>query len=118
MSFTIKLVIIGFIAGIASGLFGIGGGIVMVPLLVFVAALDQHHAHAASLAAGIFLGAAGGLTYALAGDVDLGVGALLATGAIAGAPIGARLMDRTPEASLKIAFGLLLVALSISLAMR
>ena len=68
-----KLVAIGFAAGIASGLFGIGGGIVMVPLLVLVASLDQHRAHAASLAAGIFLGAAGGLTYALAGDVDLEV---------------------------------------------
>ena len=118
MSFSFKLVVIGFAAGIASGLFGIGGGIVMVPLLVLAGSLDQHRAHAASLAAGIFLGAAGGLTYALAGDVDLGVGALLAAGAIVGAPLGARLMDRTPEASLKVAFGVLLIALSIGLVLR
>ncbi len=118
MSSTASLLAIGFIAGIGSGLFGIGGGIVMVPLLVFVAGLDQHHAHATSLTAAIFLGIAGGLTYALEGDVDLGAGALLAAGAIAGAPIGARLMAHTPEASLKVAFGVLLVILAIALVAR
>ena len=90
----------------------------MVPLLLFVARMDQHHAHATSLAAAVLLGAAGGVTYALEGEVDLLAGSVLAAGAIAGAPLGARLMDRTPEASLKIAFGCLLVVVSITLAIR
>ena len=115
MNFTLKLVAIGLVAGFGSGLFGIGGGIVMVPLLVFVARLDQHHAHATSLAAAIVLGAAGAVTYATDGAVDLAAAGLLAAGGIVGAPLGARLMDKTPEASLKIAFGVLLVVLSVAL---
>jgi uncharacterized membrane protein YfcA len=113
VSLTPKLVAVGLLAGFSSGIFGIGGGTVMVPLLVFVAAFDQHRAHATSLAAGIFLGAAGGVTYAVVGDVDLLVGALLAAGALVGAPLGARLMHAIPADRLKVAFGLLLMALSI-----
>ena len=108
-----RLIVVGFAAGFASGVFGVGGGTVLVPMFVFVAAFPQHRAHATSLAAGIFLGAAGGLTYALAGEVDLQVGALLAAGALVGAPVGARIMHRLPADRLKIAFGVLLVALSL-----
>ena len=113
MSLTPKLLAIGFLAGFSSGIFGIGGGTVMVPLLVFVVAFDQHRAHATSLAAGIFLGAAGGVTYAIAGDVDVLVGVLLAAGALVGAPLGARLMDALSADRLKVAFGVLLVTLSV-----
>ena len=115
MSLTLKLLAIGLVAGFGSGLFGIGGGIVMVPLLVFLIRLDQHHAQATSLAAAVVLGAAGALTYATEGAVHLGAAALLAAGGIAGAPLGARLMDKTHEASLKIAFGVLLILLSVTL---
>ena len=118
MNETLKLLLTGFAAGVASGVFGIGGGAVMVPLLATVLALEQHHAHATSLAAGIFLAAAGGATYVLSGEYEPLVAALLAIGAIAGAPLGARLMHRMSEARLKIAFGVLLVALAITLALR
>lgn len=104
---------LGFVAGFSSGIFGIGGGTVMVPLLVLLAGFDQHRAHATSLAAGIFLGAAGGATYAIAGDVDVLVGVLLAAGALVGAPLGARLMHGIPADRLKVAFGVLLVTLSV-----
>lgn len=110
-----RMVVVGFVAGISSGLFGIGGGTVMVPMLVLAASFDQHRAHATSLGAGAFLAAAGGVTYAVAGDVDLVAGGLLAAGALVGAPLGARIMDRVPEARLKVAFGALLVATSVVL---
>lgn len=110
-----RMVVVGFVAGISSGLFGIGGGTVMVPMLVLAASFDQHRAHATSLGAGVFLAAAGGVTYAIAGDVDLVAGGLLAAGALVGAPLGARIMDRVPEARLKVAFGALLVATSVVL---
>ena len=113
MSLTPKLIAVGLLAGFSSGIFGIGGGTVMVPLLVFAAAFDQHRAHATSLAAGIFLGAAGGATYAIAGDVDILVGVLLAAGALVGAPLGARLMHAISADRLKVAFGVLLIALSV-----
>ena len=118
MSFPLKIALVGLVAGISSGLFGIGGGIVMVPLLVYVAAFDQHRAHATSLAAGMFLAAAGGVTYALSGEVDLRAGLLLAGGALIGAPVGAAVMDRTPEGPLKIAFGALLLGVAVTLILR
>jgi len=113
-----RFLVFGFIAGVSSGLFGIGGGVVMVPLLVVVASFDQHRAHATSLAAGAFLGAAGGVTYALAGDVHLVAAGMLAAGALIGAPMGARLMHRIPADRLEIAFGSLLVAVAVVLAIR
>lgn len=111
-----KLVLVGFVAGISSGLFGIGGGIVMVPLLVLVASFDQHHAHATSLGAGLFLAAAGGATYAIGGEVDLVAAGLLAAGALIGAPIGARVMHRVPADRLKAAFGILLIVVAALMA--
>lgn len=108
-----RLIVVGFAAGISSGVLGIGGGTVMVPMLVLIAAFTQHRAHATSLAAGIFLGAAGGVTYAIAGEVDLVAGGLLAAGALVGAPIGARIMHRVPADKLKVAFGVVLLVLSL-----
>ena len=115
---TFKLALVGIVAGITGGLFGVGGGTVMVPMLVFVASFDQHRAHATSLAAGVVLAAVGGTTYALAGDADFGTAVLLAIGGLVGAPLGARLMKRTPEAVLKVAFGVFLVLVAIALVLR
>ena len=112
MNLSVKLIVVGFIAGISSGLFGIGGGIVMVPLLVLVASFDQHSAHATSLGAGLVLAAAGGVTYAIAGEVDLVAGGLLAAGALIGAPVGARIMHSVPADRLKVAFGGLLIVVA------
>ena len=103
----------GVVAGLSSGLFGIGGGVVMVPLLAIVASFEQHRAHATSLAAGVFLAAAGAAIFGRAGDVDLSTGFLLAAGALLGAPVGARLMHRIPAQPLKIAFGVLLVTVAV-----
>ena len=85
----------------------------MVPLLVIAASLDQHRAHATSLAAGAVLAAAGAGAYALAGEVNIGTAALLAAGALLGAPLGARLMHRIPADRLKVAFGVMLVCVAV-----
>lgn len=110
-----KLILIGLLAGLASGLLGVGGGIVMVPLLVWLCAFDQRPAHATSLAAIVPIAAAGAAVYATDVSVDLRVAALLALGSIVGAPLGARLLARTSEAALKISFGILNLIIGISL---
>lgn len=102
----------GLLAGLMSGLLGVGGGIVMVPLLVYAAHLSQHQAHATSLAAVIAIGAVGAATFATDGQVDLAIAALLALGSLIGAPLGASIMARTPEGPLKIAFGLLMIVVA------
>ncbi|MGH8573565.1 MAG: TSUP family transporter [Gammaproteobacteria bacterium] len=106
------LVGIGALAGVASGLLGVGGGIVMVPLLVFAAGLSQHQAHATSLAAIVPIAAMGAVPFAVDGRIDYGIAALLALGSLIGAPIGARLMAGLQEAPLKIAFGTLQIVVA------
>ncbi len=108
----LRLGAIGVSGGLFSGLLGVGGGVIMVPLLVFWAHLRQREAHAVSLGAIIPISAAGVLTYGAAGEVQLKEAAVLAVGAVAGAQIGARVLARADERTLKLAFGVFLIAVS------
>ena len=106
---------IGLAAGIASGLFGVGGGIVMIPMMLLYAKVDQHTAHATSLAAIVPIALAGAATFALQDAIDYTLAGGLALGSMLGAPIGVRLMNRTSEASLRMAFGILQVGVGLLL---
>ncbi len=105
---------IGLLGGLLSGLLGVGGGTVLVPLLVLVG-LSQHKAHATSLAAIVPLAAVGALTFALEDAIDYRVGLLLATGALAGAPLGAKVMAALKEGPLQILFGAFLAVVALRL---
>lgn len=110
-----KLILIGLVAGVTSGLLGVGGGIAMVPLLVWACSFEQKRAHATSLAAIVPIAAAGAAVYATDLSVDLQVAVLLALGSMVGAPLGARLLARSSDAALKLAFGVLNIAIGLSL---
>lgn len=88
------LILIGGIGGLLSGAFGVGGGIIMVPLLTTIAKLDQRRAAATSLIAIIPAGVVGTITYGLSGHVDLVAAVLIAAGGVAGSYIGTRLLHR------------------------
>ena len=90
------LLLIGSIGGFLSGLFAVGGGIVMVPLLVMLARLDMRNAAATSLAAIVPAAIAGSATYLLHGEIDLVAGALISIGAVLGAMIGSAVLKRIP----------------------
>jgi uncharacterized membrane protein YfcA len=95
---------LGVVAGLLSGLFGVGGGVVLVPGLVLWLGLDQHHAHATSLAA-ILVTATGALIpFMLDRSVAYGPGLALATGAIIGSYAGAGMMARISATRLRQAF--------------
>jgi uncharacterized membrane protein YfcA len=113
-----KIVGIGLAAGMTSGLLGVGGGIVMVPLLVFLAGQSQHEAHATSLAAIVPIAAAGAVPFGIDGSIDYGVAALLAAGSFLGAPVGARVMARLQEGALEAAFGALVLIIAVTLLVR
>ena len=113
-----RLVTIGGAGGLLSGLLGVGGGLIMVPLLVFWAGYRQREAHAMSLAAIIPISLASVITFGAAGHVQLGYAAALTLGSIVGARVGVGLLSRIGEAPLKIAFGLLAAAASILLLVR
>lgn len=112
---TALVVAVGAVAGVMSGLLGVGGGVVMVPLLVTIVHLSQHEAHATSLAAIVPIAAVGAVAFALEDNVDLGLAGLLALGSLAGAQLGAGIMARTPEATLKVMFGVLMIAVGVQM---
>ncbi len=106
-----RLVAVGVAAGFLSGLFGVGGGVLMVPGLVLVLGMGQRLAHGTSLAAIVPIAAAGLAGYALAGEVDWLAALFLAVGAAGvGAPIGTHLLHVLPSRVLAVAFAILLVA--------
>ena len=113
-----QLATIGLAGGVLSGLLGVGGGIVMVPLLVLWAGYAQRDAHAMSLGAIVPISIAGVLTYGVAGEVRLPEAFALAVGAVAGARVGAGLLSRLGDRPLKLAFGSFLVAVAVLMAVR
>jgi uncharacterized membrane protein YfcA len=113
-----RLATIGGAGGLLSGLLGVGGGLIMVPLLVFWAGYRQRDAHAMSLAAIIPISLASVLTFGVAGEVRVGYAIALALGSIVGARVGAGLLARIDERLLKVVFGLFCAAASILLVLR
>ncbi len=107
------LVLAGAVGGLFSGAFGVGGGIIMVPLLVWLVGLDQRRAAATSLAAIVPTAIAGSATYLAAGHLDLIAGLLVAAGGIGGSLIGTRLLRRLPLGWLRWGFIVLLVLIGI-----
>ena len=89
-----RLVLIGLLAGLFSSLFGVGGGIVIVPLLILLAAFGPREATATSLGAIVIIALAGVGLYALRGKVDVPYALLLGLPATAGATIGTSLQQR------------------------
>ncbi|MBP2640025.1 MAG: Sulfite exporter TauE/SafE [Firmicutes bacterium] len=108
-----KLTIGGFFAGILSGLLGVGGGIIMVPIMISYFNLSQHQAHATSLAVIVPTAIASSIIYGFHGQLDMSVAMNLAIGSIIGAAIGAKTMKKIPAAQLKRMFGVLLVLVGI-----
>lgn len=108
-----RLLLVGVVGGLLSGLFGIGGGVVMVPLLIVVARMDERRAAATSLAAIVPAAVAGVVTYGVNGEVNYAAGGLVAAGAVVGAYLGARLLRRISLSALRWGFILLLLATAV-----
>ena len=104
-----RILIVGVAGGFVGGFFGVGGGIALVPLILWVIVSDRHIAHATSLAAIIVIASFGMLGFAVDGRVDWKVGAGLAIGGIVGAAIGANLMDKMSPAALRLVFSIVLI---------
>ena len=107
---------LGFATGIASGLIGIGGAIIIIPVLVFLFKFDQHMAQGTTLAMLVLpVGLLAAMTYYKAGYVDLKVAVVLAVGFFFGGLIGARYATALPGAALQRIFGVVLLLISIKL---
>jgi uncharacterized protein len=111
----LALIGIGLFAGFLSGLFGIGGGIVIVPLLVLAAGFKRRLAAGTSLAAIVPAALVGVASYAALQHVDWIVALLLVIGSIVGAQVGAHLLHRLPVQAIRWAFIVFLAAVAMSL---
>jgi uncharacterized membrane protein YfcA len=107
--------VIGAGAGLLSGLFGIGGGIVIVPALLALMSMERKKAHGTSLAATLPVAAASLITYTIGGNVDWPVAACLATGAIFGAVVGTQLLQIIPKKPLTIIFIVVILITAVRL---
>lgn len=110
----VGLALLGIVAGIMSGLAGVGGGIIIIPILVFLFGFTQHGAQGTSLAVLVPpVGLLAMIQYYRKGDVDLRAAALIAGGLILGSIFGARIALAVPGATLKKIFGVFMLLASM-----
>jgi len=115
---TLKLVAIGTMAGIFSGLFGVGGGSVIVPLLMLWLGYGERAATATSLAAIVFIAAFAAGVQGLYGNVDLRDALLIGFPAVAGVLLGTWLQQRLQARSIAILFAIVLMGSAVELVLR
>jgi uncharacterized protein len=113
--FVLACIGIGLLAGLMSGLFGVGGGTVIVPLLVLFLRFDQRLAAGTSLAAIVPTATVGVISYAVHGSVAWIPALILAAGAVVGAQIGTWLLPRLSQFALRLGFVGFLVVVIVSL---
>ena len=111
----ILAVCLGLVAGVMSGLLGVGGGILFVPLLVALG-LGQVEAAATSLLAIVPTAAVGAVRQSRYGNLRVRSALVIAVASIAGVEVGVRIATSVPEHVLRRLFGVLLVAVAVQLA--
>jgi len=110
--------VLGLLAGVLAGMFGVGGGILFVPTLVFVFGFDQVDAEATSLLAILPVVAAGTWRQHLYGNVRWRAAAIIGVAAVVGVELGIQAAKALPEQTLQRLFGLLMLAAAAQLAWR
>lgn len=109
------LLLVGVLGGLLSGAFGVGGGTVMVPLMIWLLGFDHRRAAATSLAAIVPTALVGSIGYLVNGELDIAAALLIALGGIGGTLIGTRLLRTLPLGWLRWMFIALLVLVALRL---
>ncbi len=112
---TLTLAAIGTLAGAFSGLFGVGGGVVIVPLLVLWLGVDERLATGTSLAAIVVVAAVAAAVHAAYGNLHVREGLLVGVPAVAGVLIGTELQQRIPRRAISLVFAVMLAAVAAKL---
>jgi uncharacterized membrane protein YfcA len=112
---TLQLAAIGTAAGAFSGLFGVGGGTVIVPLLVLWLGYGDREATGTSMAAIILIATFAVVLQVAYGNVDPAAAALVGVPAVGGAIAGTALQQRLPERAIGVIFAVLLIAVAVQL---
>lgn len=109
---------LGFVSGIISGLLGVGGGLVLVPLLIFVLELDIHVAVATTMFTMIFTALAGVVQHFVLGNVNFEFALMLGVGSILGTQIGAYIYKRASHTLMRGVFAAILLAISVEMMIK
>ncbi|HEY2797893.1 MAG TPA: sulfite exporter TauE/SafE family protein [Thermoanaerobaculia bacterium] len=113
---TAGLILVGVAAGVCAGMFGIGGGLIIVPALVFFFGMTQHSAVGTSLGAILLpVGILGAYVYWRNGHVNVAYAAWIAAGLVVGAFLGAKLVQPVSDLTLRRMFGVFLIIAAVKL---
>ncbi len=116
MSDVLLYMLLGVVAGVLSGLIGIGGGVIIVPVLVYLFGFSQHHAQGTTLALLVPpIGILAAWTYYRQGYVDIRVAAIVAVGFLVGSLFGAKIATGLSNAVLEKIFGTALLLIAIKM---
>jgi len=112
----IILIVIGFLAGVVGGSLGLGGGIIIVPALVFILGFTQHEAQGTSLAVLLFpIGILGVINYTKRGYVDFKFALILIIAFIVGSYLGSVIAIHLPAKTLRKIFGIFMLLISLKM---
>ena len=112
-SFNIKNTLIGLFTGFINGVFGSGGGTLLVPILNNIVKVEEHKSHATALAIIIFLTGASSAIYISKGTYDINLTFKVAIGSIVGGIIGAKILCKVTGRFLRISFGLIMIVAAV-----
>lgn len=109
-------VLLGLVAGVLSGMFGIGGGTILIPALVYLLGLTQHQAQGTVLAVMVApIGLLAAMRYYYNGNVKLGMAGFICIGFFVGAFVGAGLIQKMPDDNLRRIFGVFLAVIGATM---
>lgn len=109
---------IGLVAGLASGYVGVGGGFIMVPLMLSIIGIPMRKASGTSLIAVMILAIPGVIEQGIIGNINYLAGIAIVIGTIPGTVIGARLVTKVPERTLRLLFGCFLIVAAVMLVLN
>lgn len=112
----ILVIALGIIAGIFSGFFGLGGGVILIPAFVYMLGMSQHQAQGTTLALMVPpIGLLAAIRYYQAGDVNIKIAAFVCAGFFVGGLLGAQCASFVPDMMLKKIFAIFLIAVAVKM---
>ncbi|NLJ78909.1 MAG: sulfite exporter TauE/SafE family protein [Tissierellia bacterium] len=115
---TIKLMAIGLVTGTVNGLFGSGGGTLVVPALVFLIGIEDYKAHATAISIILPLSVISAFIYLKGRAIPLNMGIIIVAGGVIGSFIGAKFLKKIPNNILRKVFGSVIVFTALRMIFR
>jgi uncharacterized protein len=111
--FNKRTTLVGIISGFINGIFGSGGGTILVPALNNILKVEEHQSHATALGIVVFLTTSSSVVYISKGTFDLSITYKVAIGSIIGGIVGAKLLNRFTGRHLRLMFGSIMIIAAI-----